>query len=272
MPDSIDKRILKVEFGLEALRVKERDSDERKVTENVFDNATLKTLYHLSNSGYIEALGGPISTGKEANVFYAIGKGDRELAVKIYRVSSSNFKAILGYIVGDHRFENVKRTKRDLIFAWARKEFQNLLRARNVGVRVPEPIIVERNVLVMEFIGEDGIASPHLRDVKLVREDGEKIFEEMIEFMRRLYQDAGMVHGDLSEYNILIGPENEPVIIDMGQGVLTSHYRSREFLERDIENVVGFFRRYGVKATKREILRRITDNNQYNNRWMRKIE
>jgi len=260
MQHPTDKKILKVEFGLEALRVKERDSDERKVTENVFDNATLKTLYQLSNSGYIKAFGGPISTGKEANVFQAIGKDDRELAVKIYRISSGNFKAILGYIIGDHRFENVKRTKKEIILAWARKELQNLKRARNAGVRVPEPIRVERNVLVMEFIGEDGIASPQLRDVILTKEDAEKIFGEIIEFIRTLYQDAGMVHGDLSEYNILIDPNNKPVIIDIGQGVLISHTRSREFLERDINNIIRFFKKYGVKATNKEILTRITDN------------
>ncbi|OYT64214.1 serine/threonine protein kinase [Methanosarcinales archaeon ex4484_138] len=217
MQHPISKKILKVEFGLEALRVKERDSDERKVTENVFDNATLKTLYHLSNSGHIKAFGGPISTGKEANVFQATGKDDREIAVKIYRISSSNFKAILGYIK------------------------------------------VERNVLLMEFIGEDGIASPQLRDVRPTKKDAEKIFEEIIEYMRRLYQDAGMVHGDLSEYNILINSNNKPVIIDIGQGVLISHTRSREFLERDTNNIIRFFKKWGVNATDKEILTRITN-------------
>ncbi|RLG26350.1 serine protein kinase RIO [Methanosarcinales archaeon] len=259
MQHPISKKILKVEFGLEALRVKERDSDERKVTENVFDNATLKTLYHLSNSGHIKAFGGPISTGKEANVFQATGKDDREIAVKIYRISSSNFKAILGYIIGDHRFDNVKRTKKEIIIAWARKEFQNLLRARNAEIRVPKPVKVERNVLLMEFIGEDGIASPQLRDVRPTKKDAEKIFEEIIEYMRRLYQDAGMVHGDLSEYNILINSNNKPVIIDIGQGVLISHTRSREFLERDTNNIIRFFKKWGVNATDKEILTRITN-------------
>jgi RIO kinase 1 len=259
MPQYPEKKIFKMDGRLDRLRIKRKDSDERKVVEDVFDVATLKTLYHLSNRGFIEALGGSISTGKEANVFYALGSGGRELAIKIYRISSSNFKAIQEYLLGDPRFEKVGHSRREVIFTWARKEFQNLKRAYDAGVRVPEPIVVERNVLVMEFIGKNEISAPQLRNVEMNSKEALKVFQQVVDYMRILYQGLDMVHGDLSEYNILIEDKLEPVIIDMGQGVLCSHPRSEEFLKRDTENLVRFFRKHGVEATCEQVLSRVKE-------------
>src|SRR5665647_1201862 len=138
--DLIDKKIERIDRDIDKLRIRNKEADDFKVREEVFDELTLKVLYRLASSGLIQALGGVISTGKEANVVHALGPDKRELAIKVYRIKTSDFKAMQDYILGDHRFAHVKKTKKDVVFAWTKKEFRNLTRASNVGVRVPEPV------------------------------------------------------------------------------------------------------------------------------------
>jgi RIO kinase 1 len=258
LPDLIDDKIKRIERDVDELRVRDKEADDFKVRDEVFDELTLKALYRLASTGLIQALGGPISTGKEANVFHAIGPGGRELAIKIYRIRTSDFKAMHDYIQGDYRFANVRKTKKDVVFAWTKKEFRNLTRARKARVRVPEPLKYRENVLVMQFIGRDGVACPLLKHAVENLENVKEVYDATIEFMKRLYQDAHLVHADLSEYNILVDDQAEPVFIDMGQSVLVQHPRAQEFLQRDVGNVVKFFNEAGVRASAITVLREIT--------------
>jgi len=258
LPDFIDDKIKRIERDVDELRVRDKEADDFKVRDEVFDELTLKALYRLASTGLIQALGGPISTGKEANVFHAIGPGGRELAIKIYRIRTSDFKAMHDYILGDYRFANVRKTKKDVVFAWTKKEFRNLTRARKARVRVPEPLKYRENVLVMQFIGRDGVACPLLKHAVENLENVKEVYDATIEFMKRLYQDAHLVHADLSEYNILVDDQAEPVFIDMGQSVLVQHPRAQEFLQRDVGNVVKFFNEAGVRASAITVLREIT--------------
>lgn len=246
MKKEVTKKVERIDSHIDRLRMKRKDTDTLKVKENVFDEPTLKTLYTLSNKGVIQAMGGSISTGKEANVFLAEGeKGD--VAVKIYRISSSTFNSMEDYILGDPRFRNVRHSKRDIIFAWTKKEQRNLVRAREAGINAPEPIVAERNILVMEFMGEDEHPYPLLKDTHLENSAAKTIFDTIIKYIDLLYNNADLVHGDLSEYNILIIPEkNETIFIDMGQSVTREHPRSRDFLIRDIENITRYFKKYSI--------------------------
>jgi RIO kinase 1 len=220
---------------IDVLRTRIKDSDDLNVEEAVFDSRTLMDLYNLASKGVIDALGGSVCTGKEANIFRALGSG-KELALKIYRISTSNFKAMQDYMHGDPRFGNVKGTKRAIVSAWTKKEFRNLSRAEEAGVRVPHPIAMRENILVMEFVGQNDHAAPQLKDVELDPEE--------VEYISLLYHRAGLVHADLSEFNILY--DGEPVIIDMGQSVTLDHPMARKFLQRDINNLVRYFnKRYG---------------------------
>lgn len=266
----LEDKIKFLDTKADKLRCLEKESDDRKVSQDVLDVATLKLLYKLSSKNVIKALGGIISTGKEANVFHALGE-DRELAIKIYRISTSNFNAMSDYLFGDHRFANVRHKKRDIIFAWAKKEYSNLIRAAEAGVRVPEAIEFRNNILVMEFIGIDGRGMPQLKNVDLDKEDAENIFETIVEYMRRLYVRANLVHGDLNEFNTLIDTNFEPIIIDVGQSVMLEHPRAEEFLMRDIRNIMRFFKKFGIKITEEEMISRITradpsddGNDEYN--------
>jgi len=258
MPDFIDAKIKRIERNVDDLRARDKEADDFKVRDEVFDELTLKALYRLASSGLIQTLGGPISTGKEANVFHAIGPDQRELAIKIYRIKTSDFKAMHDYILGDYRFANVKRAKKDVVFAWTKKEFRNLTRACNARVRVPQPLKYRENILVMQFIGRDGVACPLLKQAVDNLENVKQVYEATIEFMKRLYQDAQLIHADLSEFNILVDEHADPVFIDMGQSVLAQHPRAQEFLQRDISNVVKFFNEAGVRASTTTVLREIT--------------
>lgn len=258
MAKSIEDQIKTIDTLVDTGRNKNKDSEKRKVTENVFDEATLKAIYTLSNKGIIEALGGSISTGKEANVFLADGK-EHNLAIKIYRITTSSFNSMEDYIRGDPRFRDVRHTKKDIVFAWTKKEYRNLLRASEVGIKVPKPITTERNILVMEFMGKDEKPYPLLKDVQLDEITAKKVFDTLIDYIKKLYVDAGLVHGDLSEYNVLIDTEQiEPILIDMGQSVTLEHPRADQFLRRDIQNIERYFRKYGIKSNENDLYTLIT--------------
>jgi len=250
-----------------------KNSEALKVEASVFDDATYAALYKLVQDGYVGALGGPISTGKEANVHVALG-GDRareelvaadaadatagedcEVAVKIYRINASNFQDMREYLVGDPRFDELS-DKKDIVLAWTRKELANLRRARTAGVRVPTPLDVERNVLVMEFLGTDGQRAKRLTEVDI--ENARTAYEVLREYMRRLYA-AGLVHGDLSEYNVLFH-QGQLIVIDVGQALTVHHPNADGFLERDCENVASFFSRQGLDVTGDDLASWIRDN------------
>ncbi|MFC7155898.1 serine/threonine-protein kinase Rio1 [Halomarina halobia] len=232
-----------------------KDADQFKVEESVFDDATFAAVYKLVQDGHIEAFGGPISTGKEAAVYTALGP-DGTVAVKVYRISASDFRQMRDYLDGDPRFSGIGSDKSKVVLAWVRKEFANLQRAREAGVRVPEPIAVERNVLVMEYVGDDGGQRGH-RLAEVHVENPQTAYEVVREYARRLYS-AGLVHGDLSEYNVVVH-DGELYVIDLGQAVTVHHPNSREFLERDCRNVANFFARQGLDVTTEDVLDYVTE-------------
>jgi RIO kinase 1 len=221
-------------------------SSERATVEEVFDQATLMVIYSFLNSGVLYEIHGVVNAGKEARVYWGKNKEEKELAVKIYLTASAEFrKGMLKYIEGDYRFKGVKRDTRSLIFAWAQKEFTNLEQASRAKVRVPKPIAVKNNVLVMEFIGKDGVSAPSLKEQ--LPSNPAKVYNTLLTYVERLYRKAELVHGDLSEYNIMMWKGN-PVIFDMSQAVPTSHPMAKFFLQRDLTNVNRFFSRLDVKV------------------------
>ena len=234
-------------------RVERRDkmlehdfSSERATLEEVFDRATFMVIYELLKSDILYEVHGVVNAGKEARVYWGKNKEGKDLAVKIYLTASAEFrKGMLKYIEGDYRFKGVKRDTRSLIFTWAQKEYRNLEQASRAKVRVPRPIAVKNNVLVMEFIGKNGVNASSLKEQ--VPSDPEEVYGVLLTYLKRLYRKAELVHGDLSEYNIMMW-NGKPVIFDMAQAVPTSHPMAEFFLRRDIANVNRFFKRLGVKV------------------------
>jgi RIO kinase 1 len=211
-----------------------------KTYQHVFDDFTNRTLYQLITQGHFDGLIGPISTGKEANVFVC-RKGDQKVCVKIYRLETCDFNRMYDYIKDDPRFSGLKRHKRKVIFAWAQREYRNLLIAREGQVRVPTPLTFLNNVLVMEFIG-DKEAAPKLKDAH--PDNLEEFFKDTMNNIKKLY-DAGLVHGDLSQFNILNFQE-KPFLIDLSHATPIKNYNSIELMQRDLTNVSNFFRKLGL--------------------------
>jgi len=256
---NMESPVTKSDINLQKMREIKRlkSVEDKKVGSEVFDRITLQTLYKLANQGYIHLLNGAISTGKEANVFKGADEEGNLVAVKIYRVTTSDFKKMQYYIQGDPRFNVRSNSKRQLINNWVLKEFKNLNRAYDAGVRVPKPIVARNNILVMEFIGdENGVPARLMRQAKI--SNPEYVTNKILDYVKKLYNDAEIVHGDLSAFNILM-EDDEPVIIDLSQGMVVDHPLARELLNRDIDNLIKDFKKIGIEISKDEIKRKITD-------------
>jgi RIO kinase 1 len=246
-----------------ARRVSRRKKPERddyllkernKIESEVFDRAALLALAKLMQKGAISRVEYPISTGKEANVFLATTSTGESVAVKIYKIETTHFLRRKEYLEGDPRFKKFRGRERDFVFAFAQKEFKNLQVCEKAGVHAPRPFSLEKNVLVMEFLGREGRAYPVLSTVGPAEGDLESILEDM----KKIYK-AGLVHADLSEYNIMVW-EGAPYIIDWGQAVALGHKRSEEYLERDIYNILKYFAIFGLKRDPKVILAWIKDD------------
>ena len=224
---------------------KEKDSELYKIANEVFDRTTRETIAYLHRRGKIGELYGVISTGKEANVFAGVDAEGNRIAVKIYRTYTTEFRRIWEYLAADPRVGYLPKDMRKLIFVWTRREFKNLQRAIKYAVRVPEPVIFRNNVLVMEFIGGE-LPAPRLKDVEreLERSDFEELYDFTLGVIERLWKRGDMVHGDLSEYNILL--HDGPVVIDWSQATVKRNRMSVELLKRDLRNVINYFGRKGV--------------------------
>ena len=96
-----------------------KNTEQFKLEESVFDEATYGALYDLVQDGHIVAFGGPISTGKEANVYTALGPEDTEVAVKVYRINASEFVDMRGYLDGDPRFRGIGSDKKKVVLAYS---------------------------------------------------------------------------------------------------------------------------------------------------------
>lgn len=246
-----DKDIDKLDQKIDKSRILDKDSDTLKSIESVFDFQTSLLIFKMMNSGILKEIGFCVSTGKEANVYHGYGIKGEELAIKIYRTASAEFKKNWIYVQGDPRFKNYKKGTYSFIYTWARKEFKNLKRMNSAGVRSPHPIAVQKNVLVMEFIGKNEKAAPLLKDFKVKKPH--KLYAKVLDYMTKLYEKGNLVHADLSEYNILM-KKQKPVFIDVSQSVLLDHQYAPALLFRDIKNINRYFSSLGVEILSNEEL------------------
>ncbi len=221
-----------------------------KIESEVFDRNALIDLTKLMKKKIIQNVDYPISTGKEANVFRATTPDGAFVAVKIYKIETAPFFRKESYLEADPRFQRIKHNDNDIVRAFARKEFKNLEICEKAKVNTPKPYYLLGRVLVMEFLGEGELPYPTLEMMGPIH--GEKDLDSILEDIRKMYK-AGLVHADLSEYNILIG--QVPLLIDFGQGVITRHPNAEKFLERDISIVLKYFGRRGIKRDFAEVMK-----------------
>lgn len=226
-----------------------------KTLKGVFDEFTNRTLFELQSKGLFDELVSKLSVGKESGVFVGV-KDSKKVIVKIYFMQNANFKKMFDYIRKDSRYEHLKKHRRDIILAWAQREYKNILKAEKAGINVPKPLGWKNHIIVEEFIGNDEPA-PALKDC--YPKDPKKFFDEIILQMKQLYKGE-LIHGDLSSFNILNCNEKS-VFIDFSQATLTKTPNSEELLKRDLKNIIHFFAKLGIRADFEKTLQEILEYN-----------
>ncbi len=231
-----------------------RRREDSKIRHNVFDEFTNRTIYRLITGGYFEGLKSPLFIGKESNVFTALTREGEQRVVKIYRLESCDFNHMYDYIKADPRYSSIKKKRRNIVFAWVQREYRNLMIAREHGVPVPLPYAFMNNVLVLECITSG-------RDIALKLKDAtprhpKEFFTKILAGMRKLHK-AGLVHADLSPFNIL-NREEQPVFIDFSQTTEYDSPNGESYLRRDIRNVCTYFRSLKVDADDAQVRAFIT--------------
>jgi RIO kinase 1 len=209
-----------------------------KVYGNVFSKHSMELLFQMISQGYFEKLESAISVGKEANIFTALTKSGDRIIVKIYRLENCNFNQMYRYLSQDPRYTSLKRRTRLIIFSWTQREYRNLMLAREV-IKVPKPITFKDNILVMGFIGDD---DPAQELKNLPPKDPKKFYKKVLDNMHKLFK-KGLIHGDLSSFNILNYNE-EPIFIDFSQATMTTADNAKELILRDVKNISIYFRKF----------------------------
>ena len=258
MSDNSEKKIeLKIKSKLEQKKKKKTLDDglkKNKVINEVLDKITVMQLYDLITSKIISYVNGVVKAGKESVVFWAKDTEDNDIALKIYLVTTSNFKKRSQYVMGDPRFSNVKKGTKNLVYLWARKEFQNISKCYDCGISVVKPRHVSKNILIMDFEGKDGKPENTLLESEVDEND----YHQCIQIINDLFIKAKLVHGDFSEYNIF-KTNNGLKIFDLGSAVELNHPKMMDYLKRDINNISNFFVKRGLTVENPvDVLTRIT--------------
>jgi len=210
----------------------------------------------LVKADVIEAFGKPLGVGKESDVYDALTPDERRVALKFHRLGRTSFKKT-------KRKRNYT-TKYSYTPDWhqqsriaAKKEYTALKLLYPKGVAVPEPIRQTRHVLVMGMI--EGAELYHYPELP----DAQAVYNEVMASVKAAYRDVHLIHGDLSPFNIILQPNQHILIIDWPQNVSTKHPNAKELLERDLRNVLNFFKRkYGLKTRLKDALTYVQENSK----------
>jgi RIO kinase 1 len=212
-----------------------------------------KRLQPLVDDGMVDEVLYQLMSGKEAQVF-VVRCGDQVRCAKVYKQAQKrSFKQAVQYQegrkVGNSRRARAmgKKTRygqKEHEDAWLNAEVDALYQLAGAGVRVPEPLGFVDGVLLMELVSDpDGNAAPRLDDITLSPEQARDYYGRVIAAVVRMLS-IGLIHGDLSEFNILVDG-NGPVIIDLPQAVNAAGNNSaQQMLERDVDNMRRYFARF----------------------------
>lgn len=241
---------------------------------------TRMRLIKLIQNQVLMNINGIIDIGKEAVILHGESNPNypgkehlpREIAIKVYKTRFNECKKREQYIKDDsHPKEHFgKQSDRTFINMWAEKEKKNLKRIENADIDCPSVIALKDNILLMSFIGDYktpalklkyamASLSPYFRDWA---------YDTVVKMIKNLYRNAKLVHGDLSEYNILYHRQRA-YVIDVAQAVEACHPRAVDFLLRDLTKVTTFFKRLEVSQvdTTERLFREITGFNVDTSPW-----
>jgi RIO kinase 1 len=223
-------------------------------------------LQPLLEDGLIDDVTRQLMSGKEAMVFVVIC-GDDVRCAKVYKEADKrSFRQSVDYTEG-RKTKNSRQARamqkgskygrESQEAAWQSAEVDALYRLAGAGVRVPTPYNFYEGVLLMELVtGDDGNAAPRLNDVELSAETAREYHAFLINQVVRMLC-AGIVHGDLSEFNILVGSDG-PVIIDLPQAVdAAGNNHAKDMLARDVTNLANYFGQFAPELLKTQYAKEI---------------
>ncbi|AXY33318.1 PA4780 family RIO1-like protein kinase [Yersinia pseudotuberculosis] len=220
-----------------------------------------KRIQPLVDDGLVDEVIRRLKSGKEADV-YVVRCGSDIRCAKVYKEAENrSFKQAVQYQEGrkvrnsrDARAmaKGSKFGRKQQEETWQTAEVDALFLLANAGVRVPQPYTCLDGVLLMELVtDEDGLAAPRLSDVPLSKEQALADHEIMIQYVIRMLC-AGLVHGDLSEFNVLMDKDG-PVIIDLPQAVnAAANNHAKAMLERDVANMTHYYGQYAPELLNRK--------------------
>lgn len=222
-------------------------------TPNTSLMKTPKRIEPLIEDGLVDEVLRPLMSGKEAAV-YVVRCGAQVRCAKVYKEANKrSFRQAAEYQEG-RKVRNSRQARamakgskygrKEAEDAWQNAEVAALFRLANAGVRVPKPYDFQDGVLLMELVTDaDGDAAPRLNDVHLEADEAREYHAFVIRQIV-LMLCAGLVHGDLSEFNVLLGPDG-PVIIDLPQAVdAAGNNHAFSMLQRDVANMAHYFGRF----------------------------
>jgi len=250
--------------GVERSGTGRAENMNEKTRGGAMDGNVRLLITKAINNGLIQHCNGIVKEGKEAVIYHAEAGSQSDgfdVAIKVFK-RIQEFKNRNMYIDNDPRYYGKKfrnADKREQVELWTEKEYRNLVRAQRAGIAVPTPLMQKDNVLFMRFLGDGGWPAAQLRELELKK--GSKkwtiLYVQTIVAIRKLYHCARLVHGDLSEFNILVCPMSQVenamdksdeardslqiVLIDFGQAVERKHPSAPELLRRDLSHVNRFF-------------------------------
>jgi RIO kinase 2 len=253
MPKFANLPIQEVAFRLQGIRKKRLIASRQgaytgySLTTAGFDTLAINALV---KANVLEAFGKPLGVGKEADVYGALTPTGQQVAVKFHRLGRISFKKTKRKRGYDAKYVYGLNWHSQSQIA-AKKEYEALKILYPKGVAVPEPIKQNRHVLVMSMI--EGAELFHYPELP----KPEAVLKEILVNIRKAYQGSGMIHADLSPYNIILQPNQHILIIDWPQYVTIKHPNAQELLKRDVQNVLTYFKR------KRELKIRLKDTLAY---------
>ncbi|MCC6009504.1 MAG: hypothetical protein LM588_00710 [Fervidicoccaceae archaeon] len=209
-------------------------------------------LDSLVNRGLIQAVGDRVNVGKESDIYEAISPSGSRLALKFYRIGRTSFRQtarLRPYIT-----EREIHTWLDESKLSAQREFKALVELSRLTEYVPKPVGYSRHAVLIEYVeGQELYRTKTLNDPKA-------FLDGILQVIDVAYNKVGIVHGDLSEYNVIVGyPDEKPVIIDWPQYVYKDHPIALRLLERDVKYIVRYFEKtFKVKIDVDEVIKRIT--------------
>lgn len=213
----------------------------------------------LVDDGLIDNVLQRLKSGKEADV-YTVLCGGKVQCAKVYKEATQrSFKQAVQYQEGrkTRNSRNARAMQKGTKFgrkqqeeSWQTAEVDALFRLANAGVRVPQPYLCIDGVLLMELVTDaNGSVAPRLSDVTLSEEEAITDFHTMIRNIVRMLC-AGIVHGDLSEFNVLLDDQG-PVIIDLPQAVdAAANNHAESMFERDVDNITSYYGQFAPALLK----------------------